>query len=179
MAAHQAPPSLGFSRQEHWRGLPFPSPVQESGKWKWSRSVVSDSSRPHGLQPTRLLCPWDFPGKSTGVGCYFSIYKIPFAQGNFLFPLYQNVLVGLSFTKPLSPSWGKLATQIWPIRDFLGLVYADQGKRSPFPLWIAKQKWNKLLTSITTTCGEKEYPLASVGNGVIYSPMNQKNVWRL
>ena len=26
-------------------------------------------SRPHGLQPTRLLCPWDFPGKSTGVGC--------------------------------------------------------------------------------------------------------------
>ena len=30
---------------------------------------MSDSSRPHGLQPTRLLCPWDFPGKSTGVGC--------------------------------------------------------------------------------------------------------------
>ena len=43
MAAHQAPPSLGFSRQEHWSGLPFPSPVQESEKWKWSRSVVSDS----------------------------------------------------------------------------------------------------------------------------------------
>ena len=41
----------------------------ESEKWKWSRSVVSDSSWPHGLQPTRLLCPWDFPGKSTGVGC--------------------------------------------------------------------------------------------------------------
>ena len=41
-----------------------------SEKWKWSRSVVSDSSRPHGLQPTRLLHPWDFPGKSTGVGCH-------------------------------------------------------------------------------------------------------------
>ena len=27
-AAHQAPPSLGFSRQEHWSGLPFPSPIQ-------------------------------------------------------------------------------------------------------------------------------------------------------
>ena len=26
--------------------------------------------RPHGLQPTRLLCPWDFPGKNTGVGCH-------------------------------------------------------------------------------------------------------------
>ena len=70
MAAHQAPPSLGFSRQEHWSGLPFPSPMHESEKRKGSRSVVSDSSRPHGLRPTRLLCPWDFPGKSTGVGCH-------------------------------------------------------------------------------------------------------------
>ena len=70
MAAHQAPPSLGFSRQEHWSGLPFPSPIQESEKWKWSYSVVSDSSRPHGLKSTRLLRPWDFPGKSTRVGCH-------------------------------------------------------------------------------------------------------------
>ena len=71
MAAHQAPPSLGFSRQEHWSGLPFPSPMHESEKWKWSRSVVSDSLQPHGLQPIRLLCPWDFPGKDIGVGCHF------------------------------------------------------------------------------------------------------------
>ena len=42
--------------------------MHETETWKWSRSVVSDSSRPHGLQPTRLLRPWDFPGKSTGVG---------------------------------------------------------------------------------------------------------------
>ena len=64
-------PSLGFSRQEHWSGLPFPSPMHESEKWKGSRSVVSDSSRPHGQQqPTRLLRPWDFPGKSTGVECH-------------------------------------------------------------------------------------------------------------
>ena len=42
-AAYQASPSLGFSRQEHWSGLPFPSPMLESGKWKWSRSVVSNS----------------------------------------------------------------------------------------------------------------------------------------
>ena len=70
MAAHQARPSLGFSRQEHCSRLPFPSPMHDSEKSKWSRSVVSNSSLPHGLQPTRLLCPWDFPGKSTGVGCH-------------------------------------------------------------------------------------------------------------
>ena len=112
-AAHQAPPPLGFSRQEHWSGLPVPSPMRESEsevtqlrpalrdpmkcslpgssangifqarvlewvaisfsnawKWKWSHLVVSDSSRSYGLQPTRLLRPWDFPGKSTGVGCH-------------------------------------------------------------------------------------------------------------
>ena len=35
-----------------------------------SRSVMSDSVWPHGLQPTRLLRLWDFPGKNTGVGCH-------------------------------------------------------------------------------------------------------------
>ena len=34
-------------------------------------SVMSDSVRPHRQQPTRLLCPWDSPGKNTGVGCHF------------------------------------------------------------------------------------------------------------
>jgi len=62
-AAHQAPLSLRFSRQEHWSGLSFPSPMHESEKWKWSHSVMSDSSQPHGLQPTRLFRPWDFPGR--------------------------------------------------------------------------------------------------------------------
>ena len=65
-----ASPVPGFSKQERWSGLPFPSPVHESEKWKWSCSVVSDSSRSHGLQPIRLLRLWDFPGKSTGVGCH-------------------------------------------------------------------------------------------------------------
>ena len=60
----QAPPSLGFSRQEHWSGLPFPSPMRES-----EVTQSCPTSQPHGLQPPRLLHPWDFPGKSTGVGC--------------------------------------------------------------------------------------------------------------
>ena len=69
-------PSLGSSRQEHWSGLPFPSPMHESEKWKWSRSLVSDPQRPHGLQPSRLLHPWDFPGKSTGVGCHCLLRQV-------------------------------------------------------------------------------------------------------
>ena len=61
------------SPPEHWSGLPFPSPMQESEKWNWSRSVTSDPQRPHGLQPSRLFRPWDFPGKNTGVGCHFPL----------------------------------------------------------------------------------------------------------
>ena len=47
---------------------------------KWSRSVVSNSLRPHGLQPTRLLSPWDFPGKKNGLGCHLSRYEALFCQ---------------------------------------------------------------------------------------------------
>ena len=32
--------------------------------------------RPHGLQPTRFLCPWDSPGKNTGVSCHFPLQEI-------------------------------------------------------------------------------------------------------
>ena len=46
-AAHQTPLSLGFSRQEHWSGLPFPSPMHESEKWKWSRLLVTPWTAAH------------------------------------------------------------------------------------------------------------------------------------
>ena len=35
-----------------------------------SCSITADSLRTHGLQPARLLCPWESPGKNTGVGCH-------------------------------------------------------------------------------------------------------------
>ena len=61
-------PGILQARILEWIAISF------SNAWKWkvkgSRSIVSDPQRPHGLQPTRLLRPWDFPGKSTGVGCH-------------------------------------------------------------------------------------------------------------
>ena len=61
-------PGILQARTLEWIAISF------SNAWKWkvkvNHSVVSNSSRPHGLQPTRLLHPWDFPGKSTGVGCH-------------------------------------------------------------------------------------------------------------
>ena len=103
--AHQAPLSVEFSKQEYWSGLPFPppgdlpdpriesmalmSPTLASGffttsaPWEalicpccWVISVVSDSLWPHGLQPAKLLCPCDSPGKNTGVGCHFLLHHL-------------------------------------------------------------------------------------------------------
>ena len=87
--SHQGPPSLGFSRQEHWSGLPFPSQMHESEKWKWSRSVVSDLSLPHRLQPTRLLRPWDSPGWKiwSGVPLPSPLTALPAGYSSVPFPL--------------------------------------------------------------------------------------------
>ena len=67
-------PVLGFSRQEYGSGLPFPSPMHE----RKSESEVALSCPTLGnsmdLQPTRLLHQWDFPGKSTGMGCHCLLY---------------------------------------------------------------------------------------------------------
>ena len=60
-------PGILQAKTLEWVAISF------SHAWTWNvkvkSSVVSESLRPHGLQPTRLLRPWDFPSKSTGVGC--------------------------------------------------------------------------------------------------------------
>ena len=62
-----------------------------------SHSVVSSSLRPHGLQPARLLCPWDFPGKNIGVGCHFFLQSIFLTQRSDL-----GLLLGRQILYPLS-----------------------------------------------------------------------------
>ena len=60
-------PGVLQARTLEWVAISFSNAWSE--KWKETRSFVSTSLRPHGLQPTRPLYPWDFPDKSTGVGC--------------------------------------------------------------------------------------------------------------
>ena len=61
------------------------------------RSVMSDSLRPHGLQPTRLLCPWDFPGNSTRVDRHFLLQGIfPTQRSNPDLPHCRQMLYHLS-----------------------------------------------------------------------------------
>ena len=59
---------------------------QDGGYWPSCRCCLVAKSCPilpqtHGRQPTGLLCPWDFPGKNTGVGCHFLLQGIFPTQG--------------------------------------------------------------------------------------------------
>ena len=62
-----------------------------------SHSVVSDSVWLHGLQPTRLLCPWNSPGKNTGVGSHSLLQGIFPTQGS-----NPGLLHGRQILYPLS-----------------------------------------------------------------------------
>ena len=80
----QSCPTLCDPRDGSPRGCPIPGILQArtlewiaisfSNALKWNVKVKLPSCvwlfETHGLQPTRLLCPWDSPGKSTGVGCH-------------------------------------------------------------------------------------------------------------
>ena len=79
--------------------------------WKWgtvshlpdtavsdSRSVISDSVWPRGLQPARLLCPWDFPGKDTGVGCHDLLQTLQYLRKIFGI-LCERFVFSLPFIK--------------------------------------------------------------------------------
>ena len=64
-----------------------------------NRSVVSNSLRPHGLQPSRLLCPWDSPGTNTGVGCHALL------QAQASNPSLLHLLQLQTGSLPLAPPW--------------------------------------------------------------------------
>ena len=132
MAAHKAPPSLGFSRQEQWSGLPFPSPLHESEKWKWSCSVVSDPQRLHGLQPSRLFHPWDFPGRSTGVGCHYLLQEWHWKSTNcFQRRLYLCSIVNVFICTCIS---------VFPLKTFGEAIGFQVEQKS-------NQKWMKAFTA--------------------------------
>ena len=112
-AAHQAPLSLGFSRQEHWSGLPLPSPMHETEKCKWSRSVVSDSVRPQRRQPTRLPRPWDAPGKNSGVGCHFLLQCMKVKSGSELLSHVRLLATLWTAAHQAPPSMGFSRQEYW------------------------------------------------------------------
>ena len=120
-----------------------------------SRSVVSDSLQPLGLQPARLLCPWDSPGKNTGVGCHALLQGIVPSQGSKPGLLHcRQVLchlstragrqTGLPSPNPLRPRAGG------PSRAVRGWMTL------PLLLWLGLMKAPGPLTCNKVGCQRKE-----------------------
>ena len=59
------------SVRRHFRGKEGTKKSLGNGGWWFSRQVVTDPCNPMDCRPARLLCPQDFSGKNTGVGCHF------------------------------------------------------------------------------------------------------------
>ena len=108
-------PGILPARTLEWVAISF------SNAWKWKVKVkslsVSDSQWPHGLQPTRLLCPWDFPGMGFSrhwifqwgaiafsgtclmealLVSEFSFLNVYLKNCNFLYLLLHDVYIGIS-----------------------------------------------------------------------------------
>ena len=122
--ARQAPLSMGFSRQEQWSGLPFPSPIHE--KWKWSCSVdLTDCSPPgssvHGIFQARVL-EW--------VAIAFSITMVKCCLRRW---------VGLRSKH--RASFGKIPTTAW--NNHWSFLQTPDGSRRMSDDKIITAKWEK------------------------------------
>ena len=74
-----------------------------------SFSVVSDSLWSRGPQPARLLCPWDSPGKNTGLGCYALL------QGSFLTQGLNTCLLHLLHCRQILYCWATRGSPKHPL----------------------------------------------------------------
>ena len=85
-----------------WSQLGIPIYFYENEKWKWCHSVMSNSLQSHGLWPTKLLNPWNFPSKNT-------------------------IVVAISFSR--GSSWSRYQTQVSSIEGRCFYHLSHQGSR--------------------------------------------------
>ena len=85
-------------------------------------SVVSDSVRPHRRQPTMLPCPWDSPGKNTGVGCHFLLQCMKVKSESDLIQLCPTLRDPMDYSPPGSSVRGIFQARVleWVAIAFSG-----------------------------------------------------------
>ena len=129
---------------------------------------MSDSLRPHGLQPTRLLHPWDFPGKSTGVDCHCLLQNHHKTQPTPLLgiypeetkiekdtciPLFISALFAIATTwkQPRCQSTDEWIKKFWHIYT---MAYYSAIKRNTFKSVL--MRWMKLEPITQSEVSQKE-----------------------
>ena len=118
---------------------------------------MSNSSRPHGLQPTRLLYPWAFPGKSTGVGCHRLLRSLglewkltfcsPMATAEFL--KFAGILSAASSFRIWNSSAGILSPLLALFEVMVPKAHLTSQSRMSGSRWLTTPSWlSKSLISL-------------------------------
>ena len=124
--------------------------MHESEKWKWSRSVVYDPQWPHGLQPSRVLHPWNFPGKSTGVGCHFLLQwkALREMENQTILPFswetcmqVQEATVRTCMEQLIGSRWRKEYSCL--LSPCLFHLYTEHIMRNCWAGWVTSQNWDR------------------------------------
>ena len=119
---------------------------------------MSDSARPRGLQPTRLPCPWDSPGKYTGVGCHFLLQgmkvksesEVAQSRSTLSDPMDCS-LTGSSIHgifQATGLEWGAIAFSLFVIRTH-NCLGGERPAKTTFPSLFCSQWWpcNQVLSN--------------------------------
>ena len=122
-----------------------------------SHSVVSDSLWPCGLWSTRLLCPWDSPGKNTGVGCHFLLQGTFSTQGSNTGLLHcRQILYSLSHQEsPMGTMSSPYKTKLCRIYSSIFIGQWNWGSRELRDLPVTEWQswnWNCSPSSIILSC---------------------------
>ena len=139
-------------------------------------SVISDSLQPCCLHPTRLLCPWDSPGKNTGVGCHFLLQGVFPTQG-----LNLCLLNRQADSLPLSHQGNPmLCFRYRPDRIGISfwILYKERGPRHTQEGWWAGWKINSLNSGTCTSIPEGlrvGWECCGVGKELIYLQITERN----
>ena len=114
---------------------------------------MSNSSRPHGLQPTRLLCPWDFPGKRTGVGCHCLLQETPGVTGKFGLGVQNEA--GQTLIEFCQENALVIANTLFQqyMRRFYTWTSPDAQHQNQIDYILCTQRWKSSIQSATTRLG--------------------------
>ena len=114
---------------------------------------MSDSVRPHRRPPTRLLCPWDSPGKNTGVGCHFLLQCMKVKSESEVAQLYPTLSNLMDCSLPGSSVHGIFQARVleWGAIAFSYLLLVKHQNHTCQCLgWFLCQKIGKFPCALVT-----------------------------
>ena len=108
-----------------------------------STLVVSDPVQPHRWQPTRLLCPWDSPGKNTGMCCHFLLQCVRVKSESEVAQSCQTLATPWTAAYQAPPSMGFSRQEYWSGLPFPSPEWLLPNWEFLFVFWVLFLRMSK------------------------------------